>query len=156
MKTSFCRYCGHEIPVSATACPNCGRATVDEAAPPTMQYADFWSRFAAWLIDTIVLIVPGFLIGVGGRGFAGGFVIGFLYHWLMIAYWDGYTLGKRALNIRVTRPDGSAVDSAVAAARSGMRLVSGLAIGLGFLWAAWDPEKRTWHDMVADTRVYRV
>jgi uncharacterized RDD family membrane protein YckC len=29
-------------------------------------------------------------------------------------------------------------------------------LGLGFLWAAWDPEKRTWHDMVADTRAFRV
>lgn len=35
-------------------------------------------------------------------------------------------------------------------------IVSSLALGLGYLWAAWDPEKRTWHAMVADTRAFRV
>jgi uncharacterized RDD family membrane protein YckC len=37
-----------------------------------------------------------------------------------------------------------------------MSYVSGIALLLGYLWTLWDPEKRTWHDMVADTRVYRV
>ena len=155
--TSFCRYCGHEIPVSAAVCPNCGRATTDEAtgaAPATLQYAGFWTRFAAALIDAVVLIIPSAVLGVGTR-YAGGIVVTFLYHWLVVAYWNGQTVGKRALSIRITRPDGSPVDSGVAAARSGMRIVSGIALLLGFLWAAWDPEKRTWHDMVADTRVYR-
>jgi uncharacterized RDD family membrane protein YckC len=107
------------------------------------------------LIDVLVLIIPSILLGYGSRYF-GGLVVAFVYHWLMIAYWNGQTLGKRALNIRITRPDGAPVDLGVAAARSAMRLVSGIPLGLGFLWAAWDPEKRTWHDMVADTRAFKV
>jgi uncharacterized RDD family membrane protein YckC len=149
---AFCTNCGNQMSDLATACPNCGHPT--GVAGPTTRYADFWSRFAALLIDAVVLIIPSVVFGSGR--FFGGLAVTFLYHRLMIAYWNGQTLGKRALNIRIARPDGSAVDPGVAAARSGMRLVSGLAFGLGFLWAAWDPEKRTWHDMVADTRAFRV
>lgn len=149
---AFCANCGHEISDSAANCPQCGHPTA-LATAATTTYADFWSRFAAALIDAVILFIPGILFGSGR--FLGGLAITFLYHWLLVAYWDGQTVGKRALSIRITRPDGAAVDPGVAAARSAMRLVSGLALGLGFLWAAWDPEKRTWHDMVADTRAFR-
>ena len=160
MTTSFCRYCGHDLAVDAAACPSCGRPTGgDESrvghSEGSLEYADFWTRFGALLIDALILLIPSFLLGFGFR-FGGGLVVNFLYHWLLIAYWDGQTIGKRALNIVIRRPDGSPVDPGVAAARAGMRLVSGLAFGLGFLWAAWDPEKRTWHDAVADTRAFRV
>jgi uncharacterized RDD family membrane protein YckC len=37
-----------------------------------------------------------------------------------------------------------------------MAIVSGFALGIGYLWAAWDPERRTWHDMVANTRAFRI
>jgi uncharacterized RDD family membrane protein YckC len=152
---AFCANCGHEVLATAAVCPDCGHPTGAATAPVgTLQYADFWSRFAALLIDAVILFIPSLVFG-GGRYF-GGLLITFLYHWLMVAYWNGQTIGKRALNIRVARPDGSPVDVAVAAARSGMRIVSGIPIGLGFLWAAWDPEKRTWHDMVAGTRAFRV
>ena len=153
---AFCPSCGNEVSDSRTTCPNCGHPLDAPPAPVgTLQYADFWSRFAALVIDVLVLIIPSIVVGYRGR-FVGGLVIAFVYHWLLITYWNGQTVGKRALNIRITRPDGSRVDSGVAAVRSAMRLVSGLAFGLGFLWAAWDPEKRTWHDSVADTRAFRV
>ena len=151
---AFCANCGHELAAGAATCPECGHPTGGFAHTAALDYADFWSRFAAWLIDGILLIIPSVVFGIGFR-YAGGLTITFLYHWLTVAYWNGQTVGKRLLNIRVTRPDGSPVDIGVAAARAGMRLVSTLALGLGFLWAAWDPEKRTWHDMVADTRVFR-
>jgi uncharacterized RDD family membrane protein YckC len=117
-----------------------------------MPYADFGKRFLALLIDVVIVTVAGFSFRRG----LGGSVVGFLYNWLMVAFNDGRTLGKMALGIRVARPDGSSVDLGTAAARAAMALVSGLALGIGYLWAAWDPERRTWHDMVADTRVFDV
>jgi uncharacterized RDD family membrane protein YckC len=150
---AFCANCGHEMLVTAAACPECGHPS--GAGPVgTQQYAGFGIRFLAVLIDGLILLIPSLVFGSGR--FLGGLGVTFLYHWLMIAYWNGQTIGKRAMNIRIARPDGSAVDLGVAAVRSAMRLVSGIALGLGFLWAAWDPEKRTWHDMVADTRAFRV
>jgi uncharacterized RDD family membrane protein YckC len=37
-----------------------------------------------------------------------------------------------------------------------MKLVSGVALGLGYLWMLWDPNKQTWHDKVAKTYVVKV
>lgn len=150
---AFCENCGREVPPEAVACPECGHPT-PAAATSTLQYADFWTRFAGALIDGVILIIPSLILS--RDVFFGGIVVDFLYHWLLVAYWQGQTVGKRVVGVRVTRPDGTLVDVSVAAARAAMRLVSGFVLLLGFLWAAWDPEKRTWHDMVADTRVYRV
>lgn len=152
---AFCTNCGNEISDLAVACPQCGRPTGTRVAT-TGEYAEFWTRFGGWIIDTLILIVPGFVLNVSIFPFVGGLLIDFLYHWLLIAYWDGQTVGKRVVGVRVTRPDGSPVDPVLAAGRAAMRIVSGLALGLGFLWAAWDPERRTWHDSVADTRVFKV
>jgi uncharacterized RDD family membrane protein YckC len=150
---TYCTHCGHEISTLAASCPQCGQSTGVSA--PSGELADFWTRFAAALLDGLILFIPSLLLRFA-TPFVGGLVVGFLYHWLMVTYWDGQTVGKRVVGVRVARPDGRPVDSGVAAARSAMRIVSGLALLLGFLWAAWDPEKRTWHDMVADTRVFRV
>ncbi len=146
---AFCANCGHEISELAVACPQCGQAN---AVRPTSSFAGFWIRFAALILDGLILAVPSFVLG--GRN-GSGIVIGFLYHWLMLAYNDGRTLGKMACGIRIARPDGSAVDLGTAAARAGMAIVSGIPLGLGYIWAAFDDENRTWHDMVANTRAFR-
>src|SRR2546422_7048421 len=115
---AFCANCGHEIAADAAVCPECGHPTGAFAHAGTVVYADFWSRFAALLIDGVILFIPSLVLGFGFR-FGGGLLVNFVYHWLMIAYWNGQTIGKRALNIRIARPDGSPVDVAVAAARAG-------------------------------------
>jgi uncharacterized RDD family membrane protein YckC len=155
---AYCANCGNQISDQATECPQCGHASGAGApmtpgyGPAGMPYADFGKRFLALLIDVVIVTVAGFSFRRG----LGGSVVGFLYNWLMVAFNDGRTLGKMALGIRVARPDGSSVDLGTAAARAAMALVSGLALGIGYLWAAWDPERRTWHDMVANTRVFDV
>lgn len=151
---AFCTSCGNEISDQALACPNCGQRT--DAPVTRLEYADFWTRVGGAIIDWIVVGVAGFLLGRSANAWFLSFILGFLYHWLLVAYWDGQTVGKRVVNIRVTRRDGTAVDNGTAAGRAAMRIVSGIPLGLGFLWAAWDQERRTWHDMVADTRVYRI
>lgn len=151
---AYCSNCGNQISDLATACPQCGATNV--AARTGTPFAGFWIRFVALLIDGLVLFAVGFILGGPDSGFLGSTLVGFLYNWLMIGFNDGRTLGKMAMGIRIARPDGSKVDLGTAAARAGMAIVSGLAIGIGYLWAAWDPENRTWHDMVADTRAFQV
>lgn len=149
---AYCANCGHQISEYAHECPNCGHPTGASASP--YRLAGFWERVGAAIIDGLVLLAASFVLG-SGRAF-GGWLVFFLYNWLMIAFNDGRTVGKMALGIRIARPDGSAVDLGTSAARAGMSLVSGLPFGLGYLWAAWDPERRTWHDMVADTRAFSI
>lgn len=146
---AYCANCGREMSDAATACPNCGHP--NEALVRRTSYAGFWIRFLGALID-------GVIIGVGTALFdtRAGTVVWFLYTWLMLALNDGRTVGKMAVGIRVARPDGSSVTLGQAAGRQAMAIVSGIPLALGFLWAAWDSENRTWHDMVADTRVFPV
>lgn len=156
---AYCSSCGTEISPAAVVCPQCGQPTGEASASfghIDLEYADFWTRFGGAILDGIITGVASYALFFLLVPWLGGLVLGFLYHWLTVAYWDGQTVGKRVVNIRVVRPDGSAVDPPTAAARAAMRIVSGIPLALGFLWAAWDPEKRTWHDMVADTRVYRL
>ena len=35
------------------------------------------------------------------------------------------------------------------------KLISAIALCLGFLWIAWDREKQGWHDKIADTHVVK-
>ena len=56
--------------------------------------------------------------------------------------------------MKVVPSDGRATVTYVdALVRWLMMLVSGLFFDLGFLWAAWDPHRQTWHDHVAKTLV---
>jgi uncharacterized RDD family membrane protein YckC len=154
---AYCTKCGNLMSDQASSCPSCGQPAGGyvepdaDYAPTGLPYASFGQRAVGLIIDTVITVGIGFV--VGRRNF-GGSVLGFLYHWLLIAFNDGRTIGKMAMNIRIARPDGSRVDLGMAAARAGMAIVSGIALGLGYLWAAWDPERRTWHDMVANTRAF--
>lgn len=145
---AYCARCGREISEAARACPACGQPNELLTGYSTGAYAGFWTRFAALLLDGMILVVPATLLGP-----LGGFTT-FVYQWLMIALNRGQTLGKMALGIRITHPDGSPLDLGEAAGRAGMAIVSGLALGIGYLWVAWDAEHRTWHDMVMNSRAF--
>ncbi len=149
--------------------------------PGGPELADFGTRFAAWFIDTVLLMVIGFvLIGIGasvliasaagntdpsGVGFAVFGVSIFLTILVTIGYWvvfegnsHGQTVGKWAMGIRVTSDDRSSpIGYGRATGRSLVKqFLSGAIFYLGFLWMLWDPENRTWHDHLATTRVVRL
>ena len=68
----------------------------------------------------------------------------------------GQTLGKKALGLRVVTPEGERIGYLKAFARYIGRIISGVILGIGFIMAAFDDEKRTLHDRMCDTRVVRV
>ena len=171
----FCAYCGKEISEQALTCPNCGHPNERRTAIPEVEFtpsdpdtvrelAGFGIRLGSLLIDLIIIGLITAPLGTERIG-SGRIivvvnpyrnVVEFIYVWLMIALVHGQTLGMMLLGLRATRPDGAAVDLGRSAARAAMSYVSAVVVLLGYLWALWDPEKRTWHDIVADTRVYRV
>ncbi len=65
----------------------------------------------------------------------------------------GTTPGKRLLKLKVVALDGGPLDNRQRMTRAGVSLLSGYAAGLGYLWALWEPQRRGWHDLMADTRV---
>lgn len=70
-----------------------------------------------------------------------------------VAAW-GATPGMMAAGARVVRTDGGGrPDPGRAALRWAAGAASALPLGLGLLWAAWDPRKQGWHDKIAKTLV---
>jgi uncharacterized RDD family membrane protein YckC len=176
---AYCANCGREIDAQAEVCPTCGHPNqlMLEHVATLPPYAGFWIRVLGSIIDGIVLSIIGFVLfgfiiararldipptrGSGVRTvfvprLNEGRVVGFLYQWLFLGLADGRTPGAMATGVRVARPDGSRIGLGTAAVRQAMAIVSAIPLGLGYLWMLWDAEKRTWHDMVANTRVFRM
>jgi uncharacterized RDD family membrane protein YckC len=112
-----------------------------------MKKAGFFQRLIAVVIDSLVLGV-GFL-------FVHVFVAGLwiIYETILISQWNGYTVGKKVMGIRVVTASGGKVDWVKALVRALSKILSSVALGLGYLWMLWDPQNETWEDKISDTKV---
>ena len=68
----------------------------------------------------------------------------------------GATLGKMACKIKVVTADGQGLTVMRAVGRHFAKYISQLIVGIGYLMAAFDKEKRGLHDHICSTRVIRV
>lgn len=125
---------------------------------PSGPRADFWYRFAAFLLDGLVVGIPLNVVlftvdNIALRQFA-GIVVGVAYSVYFIGSGSGQTVGMRILGIRaIDAATGGRIDYGRAFIRYLVSFVSGLACLIGYLWMLWDPEKQTWQDKVANTFV---
>jgi uncharacterized RDD family membrane protein YckC len=67
----------------------------------------------------------------------------------------GATPGKMACKIEVVTADAGQVSYLRAFARHFAKWISGFTLGIGYLMAAFDDQKRSLHDRICDTRVIR-
>jgi uncharacterized RDD family membrane protein YckC len=114
--------------------------------------AGFWRRFAAALVDGVIVgAVSTILITVlktPGEGL--GILLSVGYYVYLEGGPTGQTLGKRALAIRVIDIEtGGPIGYGRALIRYVGRIVSAIVIYLGYLWMLWDREKQCWHDKFA-------
>jgi uncharacterized RDD family membrane protein YckC len=117
----------------------------------------FWIRVAAVLIDSILILILLALLGriFGGAGFLVAYLFSLLYYVLLTTI-QGQTLGKMALGIQVVDAQGNIPSLGTVLLREVVgKLISGLALNLGYAWAGWDQQKRGWHDHIASTYVIR-
>ncbi|MFF1925492.1 RDD family protein [Streptomyces sp. NPDC058221] len=131
-------------------------------------FAGWWSRFAAILLDCIVIAVPyGILVGIGaGIGGGAGSAIAMLGILVGIGlglfklYKEGTTgqfIGKKALGISLLREaDGRPLGFGMAFVRYLAHFVDSVACYIGWLWPAWDPKKQTFADKICSTVVVKV
>ena len=148
-----------------------------------MEFAGFWRRVAAFLVDSLVLILitiiaffSGFMfismiVGfIGTRGeivqtiapeiisnILGFFVI--IFWWLYFAMLETSkiqgTLGKKLIGIRVTDLKGNTISFGKASGRFFAKFLSiGIAY-IGFLMAGWTSRKQALHDMVSGCLVLK-
>jgi uncharacterized RDD family membrane protein YckC len=162
--------------------------TTPERRPPRWnghELASFWTRVWASLFDAFLAGAVGILIHAiltghlfAGRnvsaasqlGFIGiGIVVGSAYYVAQMVRWNGRTIGKRALRIRVVRESAEPMTFRVAFVREilckslgfGLIVVSVFVPGLLLvtviddLWVLGDRENRALHDIAARTRVIR-
>ena len=171
---AYCSTCGREVEPDARFCDNCG-AVIDPQAAGSPQYAPgmpyfdqgvqgveymgFWIRLAALAIDTILLTIVNLILqfatGDGGVGFVINLVVNLGYAVILTA-WRGQTVGKMIVGIQVVDSQGNIPGIGAVLLREVVgKFLSAIAIGLGYLWVAWDKEKRGWHDHIAGTYVVR-
>jgi len=119
--------------------------------------AGFWTRFAALLVDWLVLLVPNIiLVLVFDSAIAQ--LLSILVSLSYFVYFEGgptgQTVGKRALGIRVIDlKRGGPIGYGRALLRWIGRILSTAIVLLGYLWMIWDREKQTWHDKIAGSVV---
>ena len=145
-----------------------------------------WRRLGAAIVDGVLLVPvmallavataalggrpvrglselgPSYLVELAVDGGAAGvasllmaFVVAFLYFFIFHAT-RGQTPGQRLLGMRVVDGWGERPSVPRALWRTAACWVSLLGGGLGFLWAAFDREKRALHDWLAGTYVIAV
>ena len=137
-----------------------------------LQYAGFWVRVGASLIDTILLALVTTPLLVAIYGWAGldyGYAVcstGFvdiLVTWILpvvavIWFWvkKQATPGKLLLSLRVVdAKTGRSLTVGQSVARYLGYIVSTIPFGLGLLWVGFDSKKQGWHDKIAGTVVVR-
>lgn len=135
------------------------------------EYAGFWIRVWASLIDTALLmlvVVPLMLMIYGPAYFApeAALIRGpadLLISWLLpalavVLFWllRRATPGKMAIAATVVDAStGEALTPRQALLRYVGYFVSTLPFGLGLIWVAFDPKKQGWHDKLAGSVVIR-
>jgi uncharacterized RDD family membrane protein YckC len=122
--------------------------------------AGFWRRFAAALIDGIIIGIVVIVLEAILKSAAGsiiGFVIGIAYFGWLEGSASGQTIGKRGMGIRVYDLRGrGAIGFGRGVGRYFGRIVSAIPLYLGYFWMLWDGEKQTWHDKLVGTVVVPV
>jgi uncharacterized RDD family membrane protein YckC len=153
------------------------------AGATQFEYGGFWIRALASILDSMILAVANYILqlvvwrpllpssqihpGVppveilramwGAAGIAAlvNMAINCCYEAFFVAKL-GATPGKMALGLKVVRPDGGPVDLGRAFGRYFAKILSTMILGIGYIMAGFDSEKRALHDMICGTRVVKL
>jgi len=157
-------------PEELESVPVPAETTPAETAPATsvpeevieVTYAGFWKRFAAAIIDGIIMTVASSFFMVAARfialhaasatgffGYTTSIVVRWLYYALMESSPSQATVGKMALGIKVTDYDGNCISFGRATGRHFGKIVSSLTLLIGYLMVAFTPRKQGLHDIMA-------
>jgi uncharacterized RDD family membrane protein YckC len=176
----YCHKCGAPNDDPAVFCKKCGAAmqmtnppsgTTAPTYPPAVQYAGFWRRLGAAIIDglivgavTLVIYLVLIVGGISTGGIVGFFIgyfiayalaiiLGWLYYALMESSSKQATLGKMALGIIVTDSQGQRVSFGRATGRHFGKIISGIILYIGYIMIAFTAKKQGLHDIIADCLV---
>jgi uncharacterized RDD family membrane protein YckC len=134
--------------------------------------ASLWLRLFAAVYDVLPLLALWFVAAVLALALTGGaldvhrladkalmqaLAFGVSAAYFIVSWMrGGQTIGMRPWRLRVVRSDGTPPDLTHAALRFAVALLSLVPAGLGFWWALFDAQGRSWHDIAAGTLVVRM
>jgi len=178
----YCSRCGHANLDEARYCSRCGMELVVAPVPPEspppppapvvqpafaeslnvtpVEYAGFWLRFVAFVIDAAILAIINVslvLAAVGGFFLSFGLpvIAAWLYFALMESSAKQATIGKLALGLAVTDTAHRRISFARATGRHFGKWISGVILFIGYMMAGFTEKKQALHDMLADTLVVK-
>jgi len=144
------------------------------AVPGTLNYAGFWIRFGAKMIDFVILWIvemafilafsPLFGFSFFRQTSTPNFAFLMVYPFLMFfslgyaVYFVGKygaTPGKMALGLKIITSSGGKVTYMKALGRMFAEMLSGIICYAGYIMVAFNDEKKSLHDQICDTRVIR-
>lgn len=136
---------------------------------PAIEYASFWERVLASIMDTIILGLSGGIIGglfgvmyvaVVGSSYSSSELetlanwIGLVLNWLYFVWQESSekqaTIGKRIMGIQVTDLNGQKLSFGQANARYFSKVISLITLGIGFLMPLFDSKKQALHDRISN------
>lgn len=135
-----------------------------------MEYAGFWIRVWASIIDTVliaVITIPILLAIYGTQYLESEKIVegpmDFLISWVLpaiavITFWvyRAATPGKMAISSKIVDAQtGGQPSTGQFVGRYFSYFISALPLGLGIFWVAFDKKKQGWHDKLAGTVVVR-
>ena len=127
-----------------------------------LEYAGFWIRLGAGIIDLLVLgSIAGLLICSAASfvwvtvSWTVSWVVSVGYYVGFLA-WRGQTPGKMVVSIKVIRTDKKPLTLRDSALRYCGYLVCVLSLFVGFIRVAFDKKKQGLHDKIADTYVVKL
>jgi len=134
------------------------RATQD------VEYAGFWARFAALLVDSAIIVIIVLAIGIATAvagtaamliGQVAVFTVYLLYWPVMESSSRQATFGKSLVGIQVTDLNGARLSFARAFLRNLAKIISAIPMDIGFLLAAFTRRKQALHDIITNCLVVR-
>ncbi len=181
----YCSQCGRSFPLSdlmmfgqSAICADCKpvftqRLRETGVAGRQFIYAGFWIRFLAAFIDGILLTVVTFAIyiplfgrlmrtpddvmaniGLQGIAWLAQLAVGLAYEAILTTKYGG-TLGKMALSLEVVTTDGARLTYGRSIGRHFAKMLNMFTLGIGYIIAGFDDQKRGLHDHICGTRVIR-
>lgn len=129
-----------------------------------MEYAGFWRRVAAALIDGLLVGIVSWIVTAIFSAISDGagvvaqilvFVAAYAYYAGMESSSYQATIGKIALGIQVTDLSGNRISFGRALGRNLAEILSALILLIGYIMVAFTPKKQGLHDLIAGTLVVK-
>jgi uncharacterized RDD family membrane protein YckC len=138
---------------------------MNENTDNTLQYAGIVRRLMAIMYDLFLLLAILFIATAIAMIFNQGNAIEpgqaiypyYIIYLLVLSFvfygwfWThgGQTLGMKTWKMRLQQEDGTRLSWRLAMIRFAIALISVSVLGLGFIWALFEPKKRCWHDLAS-------